>query len=399
MPDEGNGQSQDATQQNTQAATTATADQVQNMNGMAMAFDDPSLVVNPGDTSVANTNTAVITQPAAATEDAASTPDYTPFVKETFGVETIEEAKAQWQELQALKNAPPKAEEIKFENEESKTVHELLRQGKTKEAIEFYSKQDKLNAAITSEINKETASDIIKLNMQLKYPKLTPTQIDFQYKQEYGIPKEPVMKDTEDETEFNERHEAWKDQVQSIQMKTEIAATMAIPELEKAKSNLKLPDIPAGKVDEDYEAYKASNASADEAYNNITVPGIKSLKETDVQLGFKVEDANNQMQFEVALVPTKEDFEKARQDSLSLTQFLTKVAYDKDGKFLPHRLQRMVLLEQNFDNYAQSIARQAVNEERKRVIAKEAPNGNGSKDYNVNTDKTELQKQMEYSLS
>jgi hypothetical protein len=57
-----------------------------------------------------------------------STVDYTPFVKENFGVDTVDEVKAQWAELQALKANPPVPKEIEFANEESKKVHELIRQ-------------------------------------------------------------------------------------------------------------------------------------------------------------------------------------------------------------------------------------------------------------------------------
>jgi hypothetical protein len=332
--------------------------------------------------------------------ESAQAVDYTPFIKETFGVDTIEDAKKQWQELQALKTNPPKAEPAKYANEESERVANFLAEGKIEEVLDVYAKQKKIAQAITLEVNKETAADIIKLAISLKNPELTPHEIDFQYKNEYVAPKEPVQKITEDDDDFNERHNEWKEKVEYIETKRVIAAKMAKPELEIAKSKIQLPNIQStAAVDEDYEAYKASNADADVAYKTIVAPMINALKETDVTLGVKVDDANNQMQFEIAIVPTKEDFDKARQGSLSVSDYLTKTCYDKDGKFLPAKLQRMILLEQNFDNYAQSIARQAVNEERKRVIAKEAPNGNGSRDYNVNGEMSELQKQMQFALS
>lgn len=377
----------------------ATPEQIQNQIGMAMAFDDPSLMPaldnQPATTAaVGSVATADPNNPTPA-----STPDYTPFLKETFGIESVDEVKTQWQELQALKANPPKAEAIKYQNEESEKVAKLLSEGKIKEVMEVYSKQEKISNAIGLEVNKETAGDIIKLGISLKNPDLTPQEIEFQYKQEYVAPKEPVQRSSETDEEFTERQDEWKEKVAAIEMKTIIAAKMVKPDLEAAKVKIQLPNINPATVDADFEAYKASTAAADEVYNNVTVPGIKSLKETDVQLGFKVDDANNQMNFDVVLVPTKEDFEKARQDSLSVGEFLTKTCYDKDGKFLPQKLQRMILLEQQFDNYAQSIARQAVNEERKRVIAKEAPNGNGSRDYNVNGEMSELQKQMNFALS
>lgn len=372
-----------------------TEDQIQNQIGMAMAFDDPSLMP----TKVEPQSEAHVSQetPAASTSQS-TVVDYTPFIKENFGVETVEDAKKQWQELQTLKSNPPKPAEYKFENEDSQKMAEAISKGDRKTILSILEKQERIEQYTTAEVTKDTAPEIIKLGMQLNNKLLTKEDIEFQYKELYVPPKEPVQRSTETDEEFAERQDEWKEKVANIEYRKIVAAKMAIPELEKSKSTLQLPNIKPV-VDEGYEAYKASTAAADEAYNNVTVPGIKSLKVTDVQLGFKVDDANNQMQFDVVLAPTPEDFEKARQDSLSVGEFLTKTCYDKDGKFLPHKLQRMILLEQQFDNYAQSIARQAVNEERKRVIAKEAPNGNGSKDYNVNGDMTELQKQMHFALS
>lgn len=155
-----------------------------------------------------------------------------------YGWENLDVAKA---EISKLKEHKP--QEIKFENEESKKVHQLLAEGKIDEVLDIYSKQKSIEKVISAEVNKDTAADIIKLNMQLKYPTLTKDQIDFQFRQEYGLPKEPVQKDTEDEADFNERHQNWKDQVANIEMKTSIAATMAKPELEAAKQKLVLPDI------------------------------------------------------------------------------------------------------------------------------------------------------------
>ena len=186
------------------------------------------------------------TTPAAATEkENEEILGVNEWLKREYGWETEEAAKAEITELRNLKTNPPKSDELKFENEDSKIVHELIRSGKINEAVDVINKQKDIASAIALDVNKNTAVDIIKLNMKLKFPTLTTDQIDFQYKQEYGIPKEPVFNDAkETEDEFNERHNEWKEQVGNIEMKRTIAATMAKPELEKAKAEIKFPELP-----------------------------------------------------------------------------------------------------------------------------------------------------------
>ena len=376
-----------------------TETQLQNMTGMAMAFDDPSLLPQNKPDNVVVENAANQEQSTNNTTTSTEVPSFEfKTLTDKFGWEKPEDAITEIESLRQLKDNPV-IQEQKYENEESKKLHQLFLAGKIDEAVEVINTQKRIEALTSSEVTEENAGDIIKMAMQLKYKDagLTPKEIDHKYNKQYALPKEPEL-DAMDEDSVA-AHEQWKRVVDDINTDKIIDAKAAKIDLQSVKTKLVLPNIETN-VDEGYEAYKASSAKADKDYEDIIVPAINALKETDVQLGFKVEDANNQMNFEVSLVPTKDDFDKARQNSLSVTDFLSKTCYDKDGKFLPQRLQRMILLEQNFDNYAQSIARQAVNAERARVVAKETgSNGTAGKDFNLSTEKSELQRQMEYSLS
>jgi len=175
--------------------------------------------------------------------DTQSTPAANSDWLKNFGWENEEKAKQEVEELRALKANPPKAEEQKFENEQSKTIYELLKQGKTKEVKQFLDTQERLDSVIQSEVSKDTAPNIIKLGLKLKYPTLTEDQIEFQYRQDFGVPKQPVQRTDELDEDFAERTEEWKELVQNIETKATIAATMAKPELEKAKAQLVLPEI------------------------------------------------------------------------------------------------------------------------------------------------------------
>jgi hypothetical protein len=372
---------------------------------MAMAFNEP-LKTPPTATATA-ADTSVTQTPAAGS--AAVTPgddtevlDYEAALKNDFGWESTEQALAEITELRALKEKP-QTPEIAWADDQSKQIHELIRQGKRKEVREFLETQERLEAFTTGDVTKDNAPEIIKLGMKLGNKLLTDDEIHFQYKQDYGVPKEPVQKAIEEDDDFAERHQEWKDRVAAIEMKKIVAAKMAVPQLQSLKSKIELPEIISPKDDrqKEFEAIEASNAQALEAYNKVIAPAINSLKESDLKFTVKVDDPNNKMQFEVSVAPESDDFNLVKQESLDTFGWLNKIAFDEKGNFLPQRLNRAILLEKNFDKFAQSIARQAVNAERARLVAANSnQKGNGMRDFNVTPqEKSELASQMERAMS
>lgn len=244
----------------------------------------------------------------------------------TFGWESEDVAKNEITELRKLKEAKP--QEVKFENEQSKKIYDLLAGGKVEEVIDFYSKQKEIDKVLTADVNKMTASEIIKLNLQLKYPSLTKDQIDFQYRQEYGVPKEPIYNESkETEEEFKERHDAWKEQVSNVEMKATIAATMAKPELEQQKAKIVLPDISQPQVQqkqltqEELDAAKRYNEdylrSVDLSTKDFSGFSVKvkneavGLPETTISYG--VIDSEK-----MSLAESMKDFSKAGYDANTL---------------------------------------------------------------------------------
>ena len=366
-----------------------TAEQVAFEEQMQYAFmDDPPAVTQPIPLADGDDESISTASEAAPEVAAPIVPDYSAFVKETFGVDTIEEAKAKWEELKASKAEPLTAKEIEFADEESKRIHELLRSGNKKEVTQYLKQQEQLEG-----VESMTGEQKLKLYIKMQNPKFDNELIDDEYKSLYTI----------DENDFDSLEPlAQKKQLIKLEQRLDKDVESAEQFFANYKKEIKLPElqIQAATIDEDYEAYKASNASVSERVNNVLIPAIKSLKETDVNLGFKVQDPNNKMEFDISLAPTTEAFEKARQNLLSFDSFIDRVCYDKDGIFLPQNAQKLILLNDNFDSYAQSIARQAVNAERVRTIAKEAPNaGSGGRDFNTAIEKSDFQKYMDAAFT
>lgn len=217
--------------------TTQTPEQDISTQMQNAFFGEEKITPNP---DPASTPAPAAAEPAADVVAEIEVPKE--WLKKEFDIEDPAILKAEREEYRKLKETPPVAD-LKFENEQSKQIFELLKEGKSKEVKQFLDTQERLEQYTTAEVTKDNAADIIKMGMQLKYPSLTKDQIEFQYKQEYSLPKEPAQKADELDEEFEERKNEWKEKVASIEMKTTIAATMAKPELENAKSKLVLPEI------------------------------------------------------------------------------------------------------------------------------------------------------------
>ena len=345
MADEGTTQVTDTQQAATDSAAvpeTPTPEQLEYLQNMAVALDDPSLVPKSEevDASAAADGGQAAAEEGASQQVVTDTPvDINAYFKKEFNWDSADVAK---QEIEKLRTAQPAN---KYENEESRKVHELLMQGKIKEVTEIYRQQEQLESFATAEVTPELASDIIKLGIRVKNPSLTDKEIEFQYKQEYVHPKEPKQKLSEDDEEFQEKMDEWKELCDNIDMKRNIAAKMMQPELAAAKTKIQLPDIdkPEDAAFKDFESYKASLQQDVEFEQKVIIPAIQSLTEDKVKMSFEVNDPKNQMQFGLSIVPDKADFEAAKQDALTFDKFIASINYDKDNKFTPDNLALAIL--------------------------------------------------------
>jgi hypothetical protein len=322
------------------------------------------------------------------------TVDYNAYVKEQFGYETVEEAKTQFAELKKLAETGSKSEPT-FADETSKKIYNNILKGNLKEVKSFLEAKE-----VVDTLDTLLPEQKLKMFIKMQYPMYkTDALLDAKFNKTYAVDSTPYM-DGDDII----------DPVGLDLAKAEAAQKMQ-DDLQKAdeyftqyKGKISLPDITADKpqIDEDYEAYKARNAKANDDYQNKVLPVIESLKEDDVKFNFKVDDSKNQMNFDLGFKPTKEDFEATKNEARDFMGFIQKTFFDKDGNLDAEKLAKTILLTNNSDKFVQSIGRQAVNAERKRVLAQAAPNGNGiAKDHTVANVgiKTDFQKRMDHALS
>jgi hypothetical protein len=181
--------------------------------------------------------------PATVTKTEDEILDPKEWLKREFETDDVEVLKAERAELKKLKETGLTAAEIKFENDQSKQVHELLRAGKIDEVVEIYNTKKKIERALAAEVTASTAPDIIKLGMQLKYKDLTTDEIEYKYNKEFGLPKEPKKGEDELDEDFDVRKNDWQDKYNDRVKDIIIEAKLLRPEVESSNAKLILPEL------------------------------------------------------------------------------------------------------------------------------------------------------------
>lgn len=252
----------------------------------------------------------------------------TEWLKKNFDVEDPTILKAEREELKTLKANPPKAEEIKFNDDQSRQIYDLLREGgeKKKDVLKFLALQDKLENLVAADVNEENAAEIIKTGLRLKHQDLTDKEIEYKYNKTYQLPKEPVQGDTEDDDVFAERKQTWQEQVEDIKMSRIIDAKTMKPELSKAKSELVLPEINKGT-----EVKQEPTPEELEAFNQTKTSFLLSAKQTiDGFNGISTQVKDKDVDFSVSYTPSPEE-------KTLISESLTKLAesgFDANALFV-----------------------------------------------------------------
>ena len=178
-----------------------------------------------------------------------------------------------WDDLWSKAQSEP---ELKFENEQSKTVYDYIQQGKLDEVAQFIVLQKTLSGA-------ETASDedVVKMRMQIEEPDL---DVDLAFDVEFEKP---------DESEMDE--DAYKKAMYAYSRKLKKAAQDARSFLSERKSELVLPPLsqpqqvnPVEKLDADIKEGMAKiHESVVGALPKITELPIQFNNGGDVVVDYK----------------------------------------------------------------------------------------------------------------
>lgn len=218
-------------------------------------------------------------------QETASSFDPNQFVKERFGFDSVEEAEKQFSRL---KEQPS----FEFKDEVSKTLFDAIKEGKADDVYQVLNQQKRLEKLTTAELNTELAIEIVKENLKQKHKELNDEEVDLLFYDKFYVPLKPEQEFDETDEDYSNKVKAWESQVDYTEKKLLIEAKMTRSELEKLKSEIKLPDIynEAGRYAESQEefelmqqarsTYEQTLNSEFQSFNGFNV----SVKDEDVEI-------------------------------------------------------------------------------------------------------------------
>lgn len=278
------------------------------------------------------------------------------FAKNEFGFDNMEHARAEIARLRALETGQKNGVDPNFPNPESRRLYEALKAGKYSEVKAYLDGQERV-------ANFDTLSNEakVKLMLQVQNPRYDEEMIQEEYELQYGV----------DATKFElDPLGLRKEKIRKAQ-KLDNDVVAANEYFTKFKTKITLPDIEASQptADPEFATYKARTAEYSRSHDETIVPSVNALTEAELQMKISVNDPNNKMVFDIPISIDKEDLDFAKQAAANYRDFINGTYFDEQGKFLNAELVGDILRGRLLrTKYGPSIARQAVNAERARVI-------------------------------
>jgi hypothetical protein len=289
--------------------------------------------------------------------------DSNQFVKERFGYDSVEQAE---EEFKKLKEQPS----FEFKDDVSRTLFDAIKEGKADDVYEILNQQKRLEKLITSDLTPDLAAEIVKTNIKNKYKDLTSEDVDLLFYDQYFVPLKPEQGYNESDEDYASKVKTWQSQVDYADRKLMIEAKVIRPELEKLKSEIKLPDIynEAGREAESQEEFEIMQ-QARSIYEKTLDSDFQSFNGFNVSV--KDEDVEIPISFNVGedeRLAMKNDLADFDSDSYFEGRWFT-----KDGKPNVQQIMADKYLLENREKIFSKIANEAASQ---RLLAHLKKNGN-----------------------
>jgi len=320
------------------------------------AINEPNTEQQPAQTA----------QEEAKPQEQLTAPAFDPnqFIKEKFGFESVEQAE---QEFKKLKEKPA---EFEFKDNVSKTLFDAIKEGKADDVYEVLNQQKKLDKLLTSELNTDIAAEIVKTNISNKYKNLSPDEVNLLFYDQFFVPLKPEQGYDESDDDYAGKVKTWQSQVDYVEKKLMIEAKVIRPELEKLKSEIKLPDI---YNEAEYQAQSQAEfemmQQARSIYENTLNSDFQSFNGFNVSV--KDEDVEIPISFNVA-----EEERLAMKNELSdfdSDSYFENRWFNKEGKPNVQQIMADKYLLENREKIFSKIANEAASQ---RLLAHLKKNGN-----------------------
>lgn len=298
-------------------------------------------------------------------EQTASTQSFDPnqFIKERFGYDSVEQAE---QEFKKLKEQPS----FEFKDDVSKSLFDAIKEGKADDVYEILNQQKRLEKLTSSELTPDLAAEIVKTNIKNKYKDLSADDVELLFYDQHFVPLKPEQGYDESDEDYAGKVKTWQSQVDYAERKLMIEAKVIRPELEKLKSEIKLPDIynEAGREAESQEEFEIQQ-QARSIYEKTLDSDFQSFSGFNVSV--KDEDVEIPISFNVA-----EDERLAMKNDLTdfdSDSYFEKRWFAEDGKPKVQQIMADKYLLENREKIFSKIANEAASQ---RLLAHLKKNGN-----------------------
>jgi hypothetical protein len=289
--------------------------------------------------------------------------DSNQFVKERFGYDSVEQAE---QEFKKLKEQPS----FEFKDDVSKSLFDAIKEGKADDVYEILNQQKRLEKLTSSELTPDLAAEIVKTNIKNKYKDLSADDVELLFYDQHFVPLKPEQGYDESDEDYAGKVKTWQSQVDYAERKLMIEAKVIRPELEKLKSEIKLPDIynEAGREAESQEEFEIMQ-QARSIYEKTLDSDFQSFSGFNVSV--KDEDVEIPISFNVA-----EDERLAMKNDLTdfdSDSYFEKRWFAEDGKPKVQQIMADKYLLENREKIFSKIANEAASQ---RLLAHLKKNGN-----------------------
>ena len=289
--------------------------------------------------------------------------DSNQFVKERFGYDSVEQAE---QEFKKLKEQPS----FEFKDDVSKSLFDAIKEGKADDVYEILNQQKRLEKLTSSELTPDLAAEIVKTNIKNKYKDLSADDVELLFYDQHFVPLKPEQGYDESDEDYAGKVKTWQSQADYAERKLMIEAKVIRPELEKLKSEIKLPDIynEAGREAESQEEFEIMQ-QARSIYEKTLDSDFQSFSGFNVSV--KDEDVEIPISFNVA-----EDERLAMKNDLTdfdSDSYFEKRWFAEDGKPKVQQIMADKYLLENREKIFSKIANEAASQ---RLLAHLKKNGN-----------------------
>jgi len=289
--------------------------------------------------------------------------DYNKYIKEKFGYDNEEVAIA---EINRLKES--KAVELTFENETSKKIFDLLKEGKEDELYSVLEQKKKIDKLVNGDVTVSNAIEILQTNLKNQYGELTDKQVAHRINQQFNIPAKPIQKNDELDDEFQERIDKWREQKEVVEENLIIEATIAKKNLEKLRSEIKLPDIQrqADSSQPSQEELEKALSETRKVFETSLEKDFKSFS------GFNVVAKNEEVELPLSFILTEEDkIElKNKLSSLDSSEYFGGRWFNQNGTPKIEQMMKDIYLLEKGDTIIQKIANESSNKTWEHLIKK-----------------------------